>query len=235
MSDELSPELLLTRLRELRACVERHTFLLRARGVETGPFLSTCDALDAALSGKTSSDQIPQLLADFSAFGERLSALPDWPPADPERTAAEMLAGMLLTLDDTIAVFRRLGGQSELRAADELQQTLIRIHARIRQGEMPTDELTDFLLTVTAQNAEVKRRLLFRTAALAIYWENAPQEKWDELPDDALESIFRLVLQWQETERERILGNLPISDRRRLEEMETYNVEQWATPDVFEP
>ena len=235
MSDEQSPEILLTRLRELRVCVERHTFLLRARGVDTGPFLSTCRALDDALCGKTAADQIPQLLRDFSAFGERLSALPDWPPADAERAATEMLAGMLLTLEDTVAVFRRLGGKSELRAADELQQTLTRIHARIRLGEMPTDELMDFLLTVIAQNAEIKRRLFFRTAALAIYWENATQQKWDELPDDALDSIFRLVLQWQETERERILGNLPISDRRRLEEMETFNVTQWATPGVFEP
>ncbi len=100
---------------------------------------------------------------------------------------------------------------------------------------MPTDEFQDFLLTVIAQNAEVKRRLLFRTAALAIFWENAPQEKWDQLPDDTLESIFRLVLQWQETERERILGNMPLADRRRLEEMETYSVEQWSAPDVFEP
>lgn len=127
------------------------------------------------------------------------------------------------------------GGSSELRAAEELQQTLTRIHACIRRGEMPTDEFQDFLLTVIAQNAEVKRRLLFRTAALAIFWENAPQEKWDQLPDDTLESIFRLVLQWQETERERILGNMPLADRRRLEEMETYSVEQWSAPDVFEP
>jgi hypothetical protein len=43
------------------------------------------------------------------------------------------------------------------------------------------------------------------------------------------------VLQWQETERDRILSNLPLADRRRLEEMETYNVEQWSYPGVFEP
>ncbi len=235
MSNELSPESLLARLKELRACVERHTFLLRARGLETGPFISTCDALDAALSGKNPAGDVPSLLKEFSAFGEKLSALPDWPPTNPERAAAEMLSGMLLTLDDTVAIFRRMGGSSELRAAEELQQTLTRIHACIRRGEMPTDEFQDFLLTVIAQNAEVKRRLLFRTAALAIFWENAPQEKWDQLPDDTLESIFRLVLQWQETERERILGNMPLADRRRLEEMETYSVEQWSAPDVFEP
>jgi hypothetical protein len=235
MSDEPTPESLLERLKELRACVERHTFLLRARGLETNAFLTTCNCLEAALNGTASPDEIPRLLAEFSAFGQKLSSLPDWPPTDPERAAAEVLAGMLLTLDDTVAVFRRLGGESEIRAANELQHTLTRIHSRIRQGEMPTDEFQDFLLTVTAQNAEVKRRLLFRTAALAIYWENAPQEKWDALPDDALESIFRLVLQWQETERERILGNLPLADRRRLEEMETFNVEQWTTPGVFEP
>jgi hypothetical protein len=203
--------------------------------LETAPFIAVCDALEAALSGKGETEDISRLLGEFSAFGKKLEQLGDWPPNDPERAAAEMLAGMLLTLDDTVAVFRKLGGQSERRAADELQQTLTRIHARIRQGEMPTDEFQDFLLTVTAQNAEVKRRLLFRTAALAIYWENAPQEKWDALPDDSLESIFRLVLQWQETERDRILSNLPLADRRRLEEMETYNVEQWSYPGVFEP
>lgn len=235
MSDESTHESLLARLRDLRACVERNTFLLRARGVETGPFLATCDELQAALSGKSASSHIPTLLNEFSAFGEKLSTLPDWPPADPERAAEDILEGMLLTLDDTVAVFRRLGSRSELRAADELQHTLTKIHARVRKGELPTDELLDFLLTVTAQNAEVKRRLLFRTAALAIYWENAPQEKWDELPDDSLDSIFRLVLQWQETERERILGNIPIADRRRLEEMETFTVDQWDAPGVFEP
>ncbi len=235
MPDELSAESILFRIKELRASVQRFAFLLRARGVETQPFITTCDELEAALKKGAASEELPRLLVSFSAFGEKLEALADWPPKDPERVATEMLAGMLLTLEDTVEVFHKLGGPSELKVAAELQHTLTRIHTRIRQGEMPTDELQDFLLTVTAQNAEVRRRLLFRTAALAIYWENAPQSKWDELPDDALDGIFRLVLQWQETERERILGNLPLADRRRLEEMETFNVEQWAMPHVFEP
>jgi hypothetical protein len=95
--------------------------------------------------------------------------------------------------------------------------------------------MRDFQLSLTAEYAEVERRVKFRNAALSIYWEQMPQEKWDELEPEAKGRLLDLVAQWRTTFRKEYLESLPIADRRRLEAMEHFKPEDWQKPGVFEP
>jgi hypothetical protein len=61
-----------------------------------------------------------------------------------------------------------------------------------------------------------------------------PQEKWDSMDTEARTQLFDVLKRWRE-ERGKILSELPIEDRRRLEAMEYFSPEDWEKPGVTDP
>ena len=64
--------------------------------------------------------------------------------------------------------------------------------------------------------AELDRRNLFCRARWGLFWEVAPPERWEALPPERREQSTRDLAEWRK-EREKVLGGLPLEDRRRLE------------------
>ncbi len=83
---------------------------------------------------------------------------------------------------------------------------------------MPVEEMEDLRLTLVAQKAELGRRIRKRTVALLLYWEKQTPEWWAQRSPEELRTMRELQARW-EVERETLLSELPLADRRELEAM----------------
>lgn len=119
-------------------------------------------------------------------------------------------------LDAAEDIARRLSKPEDARAAASLQAAVEAARQRLARGEVPQEEMQDLSLSTQAQRAELSRRCQFQTAALALFWESRPPEWWAKLTAEARKKLEDLLVSWR-AEREKILGELPIADRRRLE------------------
>jgi hypothetical protein len=183
-------------------------------GIEVDSFLEECDRLIAFLEGR--SDEwvdVAGFLEKLSAFSSEMRAL-----AELERQAerAKVIGSIPSLLDAVEGLAKRMSNPEDARTAASLQAEVEAARQRLARGEVPLEEMVDLSLSTQAQKAELSRRNQFRAAALALFWESRPPEWWAKLTDEARKELEDLLVSWR-AEREKILGELPIADRRRLE------------------
>jgi type I restriction-modification system DNA methylase subunit len=123
------------------------------------------------------------------------------------------------------------GNPNDTRTAASLQAAVEAARQRIARGEVPLEEMEDISLSTNAQSGELSRRSHFQTAALALFWESRPPEWWAKLTAEQRKELEELLGSWR-AEREKILGELPIADRCRLEALRP---EDFDKPGALEP
>ena len=142
------------------------------------------------------------------------------------------LPGLMDELEQAAAEMRtRTNRPDAMRTAAELETELAAARQRLAQGEMPKDELENIALTVSAQMAELSRRSLFRRAALSLYWEKQTPEWWAKFSPEQRTGMQEQLANWREN-REELLSELPLEDRRRLEAM---TLEDFERPGATDP
>ena len=211
---------------------------LLTRGVETREFFEACEVIQMAVLGHAQPEGAVRRAAQaFGRFIQQLNALPDFPPNWSEAERRQWaLTSALLEFDDMLEkVARDFKGTKGEELALTAEKLRVEFNDLIRAGKNPLEVVRDFQLMVTAEQAEVLRRVKFRSAMLAIYWEQLPQEKWDEMTLEGKDQLLNLLKQWREGEREKIFSALPIADRRRLEAMEQWKPEDWGQSGPVEP
>jgi hypothetical protein len=218
--------------------VRRMRAYLLSRGVDATEFLEACDLVQAAAAGRPQAEgAVSRAVKTVTAFVARLNELPDFPPpwSEEERKAWELTSD-LLTCDELLAksaeVFQGTKSEEFALTAKALRA---QFNELIREGKNPLEVMRDFQLMLSAESGEVMRRVKFRTAMLAIYWEQLPQEKWDEMSLEGKDQLLEILKQWREGEREKTMSSLPIADRRRLEAMEQWGPEDWGKSGPVEP
>jgi hypothetical protein len=155
------------------------------------------------------------LLKKMQAFSKEMSEFSHIQRQAERINAIASIPGLL---DAAEKLAKQMSNPEDVRTAASLQAEVEAARQRLARGELPVDELQDISLSAHAQKAELSRRSQFRTATLALFWESRPPEWWAKRTDKERKEIEALLVQWR-AEREKILGELPIADRRRLESL----------------
>lgn len=225
----MSNEELLRHVRELRDKLKPHAAQWREIGFEVDAFVEDCDRLITFLEGRS------EEWVDVAEFPEKITAFSNEMNAfcHIQRQAERIntIASIPTMLDAVENLAKNLSNPTDARTAASLQAGVEAARQRLARGEVPVDELEDIALSTQAQKAELSRRSHFQAAGLALYWESRPPEWWAKLDDKARKDLEALLAQWRE-EREKILGELPIADRRRLESLRP---EDFDKPGALDP
>ena len=232
MDPEPNPtEALLAKIREAQAEFRGRVEELREEGFELGDFFEDCERMVAVLEGRSAEP------FDWKAFMVRLTALADemntskdlHEAAEKVRVMASVPA-ILAEVEATVAGLRGHGGRMEMQTAAELEACVARIREELEAGRLDADAVTSMELTVAAQLAELERRRKIRSAQCGLYWEHWPPERWARLAPEERSKLEALLEDWCR-DREKILGSLPLEDRRRLEALRYEDFDKPGTCD----
>ena len=228
-AESMSHEELLNHMSDFRDKLMPHASQWREMGLEVAPFLEECERLIAFLEGRS------EVWVDVAGFLEKITTFTNETRAyfDLQRQAEQVnaVASIPSLLDAADVLARRLDNPDDARSAAAIQAAVEAARQRLARGEVPMGEMADISLPTQAQKAELSRRSQFRAAALALFWESRPPEWWAKRTVKERKEIGELLGSWR-AEREKILGELPIADRRRLEALRP---EDFDKPDVLEP
>ena len=228
-AESMSNEELLARTRELRDQLKPYADQWREIGLEVDPFLEDCERLIAFLEGRS------EVWVDIAEFSKKMTDFSNEVRAycDIQRQAERInaVASIPSLLDATENLARRMSDPDDARTAAALQAVVEAARQRLARGELPLEEMGDLSLSTQAQKAELSRRSQFRAAALALFWESRPPEWWAGRTVKERQELEDLLRSWR-AEREKILGELPIADRRRLEALRP---EDFDKPGALEP
>jgi hypothetical protein len=228
-AESMSNEELLRHTRELRDTLRPHAAGLRELGFEVDSFLKECDGLIAFLEGR--SDE----WVEVAGFCEKLSAFHSevrgFAEINRQAERVKAVSSIPGVLDAVEGLARRLSNPEDARTAASLQAAVEAARQRLARGEVPVEEMEDLSLSTQAQKAELSRRSQFRAAALALFWESRPPEWWAQRTVEQRKELEDLLVSWR-AEREKILGELPIADRRRLEALRP---DDFDKPGALEP
>ena len=228
-AESMSNEELLGRTRELRDKLKPYAGQWREMGLEVDPFLEDCERLIAFLEGRS------EAWVDVAGFSEKITAFANEMKAygDIQRQAERInaVASIPSLLDAAEDLAGQMSHPDDARSAAALQAIIESARQRLARGEVPVEEMGDLSLSTQAQKAELSRRSQFRSAALALFWESRPPEWWAGRTAQERQELEALLVSWR-AEREKILGELPIADRRRLEALRP---EDFDKPGALEP
>ena len=192
---------------------------LRAEGMPVDEIVAESEEFLAALQGlRPDPPNWGRLIARITALVDEVNAARHL--QDQAEVVREVMN--LPTVLDELSVqtekLRAHGGRVEELSAAELEAAAAAARQRLERGEMPVEEMEDIRLTLAAQQAELGRRIRKRTAAMMLYWEKQTPEWWAQRSPEELEKMRELQARW-EVERETLLSELPLADRRELEAM----------------
>jgi hypothetical protein len=222
-------------IREMAARVREWRFYLMTRGLDAKEFLDASAALEKVLDGDAPAEGVVERFTKtIDDFVVKLGALADYPPKfSREEKIKWITASRVFELEEGMnKMVSDLAGTPDdprLAVAKEFRK---RLSEAVRGAGDFREVMEDLYLWMNTELGDVNRRIRFRNAAVAMYWEQMPQEKWDSLSPDDRAKLFELLELWRK-ERESLLGELPIADRRRLEAMEHYRPEDWENPGNF--
>jgi hypothetical protein len=228
-AESMSNEELLGHVRELRDKLRPRAAHLRELGLEVDSFLEECGRLIAFLEGR--SDEwvdIAKFVEKMAAFHGEMRALAALERQAERAKAVGSIPSMLEAMDD---LANRLRNPSDAHTAASLKAAVEAARQRLARGEVPLEEMEELSLSSQAQAAELRRRNHFRMAVLALFWESRSPEWWASLTAPQRKNLEELLVSWR-AERERILSELPIEDRRRLEALRP---EDFDKPGQLEP
>ncbi len=225
-------EELINRMRALVEHLKPKAEALRGEGVDAEEFLQDVDGFLAALEGRYDGEfDVQGFIARLKAFAAEVNQRDHLlKEAEAVRLLGELpkVPGIL---DEMAATLRESPSERALRTAAEVQAAADSARERLAEGKIPVSEMEDTMLAVTAEFAEVKRRRLYRSIAWARFLETRPPEWWAARTDAEREGSGKLLTEWK-IEREELLGQLPLADRRRLEEA---RMEDFDAPEVWKP
>ncbi len=126
-------------------------------------------------------------------------------------TRAEMLAAVVVVRDTLKQTTCSISPAHLLAQLDGMERQLI-------DGEVPVDEWEDFRLQMNAFTGELTGSIWRRTAHLLLAIEEMERKDPQVFAHD--EKAQELLRWWRgEGGRERLLGSIPLGERRALEEM----------------
>jgi hypothetical protein len=228
-AESMSHEELLRHTRELRDKLKPGAAQWREIGMDVDPFLAECEQLIAFLEGRSEG------WVDVAAFCEKLAAfhqeMREFVHLQKQAERINAVASIPSVLETMEDFARRLDNPNDARTAALLKASVEAARQRLARGEVPLEELQDLALSTQAQAAEMSRRTRFKTAALALFWESRPPEWWAQRTAKERQELEALLVSWR-AEREKILGELPIADRRRLEALRPEDFDQ---PGAMDP
>ena len=223
---------IINRMRDLVEHLRPKAEALREEGVDVDEFLEGADGFLAALEGRYDGEfDVPGFIAKLTAYAEEIKQRDHLLKQAEAVRLVEQLPRTPEILDEMAKDLRESGSEDSLRMAAEMAATADAVRERLAEGVIPVSELQGLTLSVSAEIAEVNRRVLYRSIAMARFFETRPPEWWAELTDPARESAGKLLESWK-IEREELLGQLPLADRRRLEEA---RMEDFDAPEVWKP
>jgi hypothetical protein len=228
-AESMSNEELLRHVRELRDKLKPYATQWREMGFEVDSFLEDCERLIAFVEGRSEEwMDVAEFLEKINAFSKEMSAF-----CDIQRQAERIktIASIPGMLDVTEKLAKNLSNPNDAPTAAALKASVEAARQRLARGEVPLAELEDISLSAQAQKAELSRRSQFQAATLALFWESRPPEWWAKRTDKERKELGELLAQWR-AEREKILSELPIADRRRLEALRP---EDFDKPGALDP
>jgi hypothetical protein len=221
-----------TQIDAFREEVALRAEVLREYGLEVDAFLEDCDRMTAFLDGHGEPGfDAETFIARLRAFTDEFNQTVHLQKQAKLIETVAAVPGVVEMLGQAAERMRAHGGPMELRTAADLEAQAAEARQRMERGEMPLDEIQNASLTLAAQLGELNRRNLFRSAALALYWEKQSPEWWARLSPKQRASLEDAVEQWR-AQREEVLSQLPLEDRRRLEAM---TLEDFDRPGACDP
>jgi len=231
-SDPEKIEPMLRRIRGARELYSSYAEALREQGLDVDGFLADCDEFIAVLEGRHEGDfDVQDFLRRLNAFTEEAKEFMHIQEQVKAVEVAGELHDVLPDMEKMAAEYRERGEPMHLRTAAEIEEALARIRAGLAKGKLDQDALQDMSLALSAEMAELQRRIYFRNAVHALSWELAPPERWAKLSPEQKRQTEDLLATWREA-REEVLGALPLEDRRRLEAL---RYEDFDKPGACEP
>jgi hypothetical protein len=228
-AESMSHQELLGQVRAFRDQLRPRADYLRELGFAVDSVLAECDGLIAFLEGGSEAGpDIAGLCAKLAAFHSELRGFAGLERQAERAKAIGSIPGLLDAVED---LAQRLSRPEDARTATSLQAEVEAARQRLARGEVPVEEMADLSLSTNAQAAELSRRCHFQAAALALFWESRPPEWWAGVPAEQRQKLEEFLGSWR-AEREKILGELPIADRRRLEALRPEDFDQ---PGALEP
>lgn len=228
-AEPMSNEELLNQTRAIRDQLKPRAAELRELGIEVDSFLEACYRVIAFLEGRSEEwVDVGEFIEKLQAFHQEMREFHEIEKQAERAKAVGSIPGMLDVTED---MARRLDNPNDARTVAAFKAAVAAARERLARGEVPTEELEDISLSFNAQAAEMNRRNKFRFATMVLFWESRPPEWWAKRSDEERKGIESLLTSWR-TEREKILGEMPIEDRRRLE---TLRPEDFDDPDRLKP
>lgn len=218
-------EKLIRRVRKMSDAIRPIAANLAENGLDPADFLEACDQLIAFSEGRLEEEvDVSSLVRRFSQYAEEVA---EHESLMRQADAVAVVAEIPIALDAIEGVIQQLRDDARpdaLQTALDLEVARDAALEKMSRGEAPSEEFQEMGLVGTAHMAELQRRRLYRSIALALYYESRPPEWWAALPPQARADFGKSLHNWQE-QREELLGELPMADRRRLESL---------TPDDFD-
>lgn len=219
---------LLRQTREIRDKLKPCAASFCGAGLEVDSFLEECDRFIAFLEGRSEDwEDVNVFVEKLTAFASELSAYANIQREAERINAVASIPGMLDAVEN---LAKQMDNPKDASTIAALKESTEAARKRLAGGEVPWEELQDISISSNAQMGALKRRMNYHSAALALFWESRPPEWWAKLNEEARKDLEKLLAQWR-GEREKILGELPIADRRRLEALRP---EDFDKPGVFE-
>ena len=170
---------IIKRIRDLIEHIRPKAEALQEEGVEVDEFLEDADGFLAALEGRYDGEfDVEGFHAKLIAYAEEMKQRDHLlQQAEAVRLGEDLpkLPGMM---DHVAKTLRDIGSEAALRTAAEVQAAADSAREKLAEGKIPVSEMEDTMLAVTAEFAEVKRRRLYRSIALARFLETRPPEWW---------------------------------------------------------
>ena len=207
-------------------------------GVDSRPALQATSQLLDALDGEPMEpEQAWQAMKLTDELSEKVEKLPNYPPDwTPKEREGWRLLSDALALDDKLQDWDKWVGNLPrprlTKSLAELRACMGKVTAETRTYSFGS---TEWFLPMRAGLADFERRLTFQKLVMIFYWEQASHNEWHELPSHARDNVLKLLKKVDEKDRQELLKELPMADRRRLEAMKQWTAEEWAQAGVIEP
>lgn len=223
---------LIRRVRELSDAIRPIAANLAENGLDPADFLEACDQLIALSEGRLEEEvDVSALIRRFSQYAEEVAEHESLMRQAAAVAAVAEIPNALEAIEGIIQQLRDDARPDALQTALDLETAKDAALEKMSRGQSPGEEFQEMGLVGTAHMAELQRRLLYRSIALALYYESRSPEWWAVLPPKARADFGKTLRNWQE-QREQLLGELPIADRRRLENLTPADFDK---PETWKP
>ena len=233
MNNDDNKEALRANVAEARDWLQERADALAERGIEVAPMVEEMGVCLAALDGEVAEGFVVREFID--RMGEFVRETEEVLHLQQQAEVVAAAAGLHDVLEKVAGFskgMKQCGDAESEKTGADLAELTDAVVQRLAGGESPAEELQDLSLRLGEATAEMSRRSIFRCALLCEWWGTRPPEWWaeKEATDAAGCAEVRAKLdKWRGGEREEILAELPLADRRRIEALTREDLENPET------